>query len=66
MIVYFRLIQIAGPTFVSQLNYLIPLWAVAIGVAFLGEQPTLSHLCGLGLILAGIFVARRERRGARS
>jgi drug/metabolite transporter (DMT)-like permease len=62
MIVYFRLLQLTGPTFVSQLNYLIPLWAVVIGVVFLGEQPTLGHLYGLGLILAGIFVARQERR----
>ncbi len=64
LIVYFRLIALAGPTFVSQLNYLIPLWAVAIGIVFLGEQPTPGHLYGLGLILTGIFVARRERRGA--
>ncbi len=61
MIVYFRLIQSAGPPFVSQLNYLIPLWAVANGVLFFGETPTLAQLCGLGLILGGILVARRER-----
>jgi drug/metabolite transporter (DMT)-like permease len=61
MIVYFRLIQLAGPTFVSQLNYLIPLWAVAIGVVALGEQPTPDHLYGLGLILTGILVTRKER-----
>jgi drug/metabolite transporter (DMT)-like permease len=60
LIVYFRLIQTAGPSFTSQLNYLIPLWAVGIGVLFLGEQPTLSHLAALGLILAGILLSRRE------
>jgi drug/metabolite transporter (DMT)-like permease len=59
MIVYFRLIQSAGPGFTSQLNYLIPLWAVAIGILFLGEAPTLGHLGGLSLILAGIVLARR-------
>jgi drug/metabolite transporter (DMT)-like permease len=62
MIVYFRLIQSAGPSFTSQLNYLIPLWAVLIGVVFLGEQPTLVHLLGLGLILGGILLTRREPR----
>jgi len=62
MIVYFRLIQSAGPSFTSQLNFLIPLWAVGVGVLFLGEQPSASHLYGLALILIGILVARRERR----
>lgn len=60
LIVYFRLIQTAGPSFTSQLNYLIPLWAVAIGVLFLGEQPTFAHLAALGLILGGILLSRRE------
>jgi len=63
MIVYFRLIQSAGPSFTSQLNFLIPLWAVAVGVLFLGEQPSLDHLYGLGLILTGILVARRDGGG---
>lgn len=62
MIVYFRLIQTAGPGFTAQLNYLIPLWAVAIGIVFLGETPTLGHLAGLSLILGGILLARRASR----
>ncbi len=60
MVVYFRLIRSAGPSFTSQLNYLIPLWAVAVGVFFLGEEPTLGHLLGLLLILAGILWSRRS------
>jgi drug/metabolite transporter (DMT)-like permease len=66
MLVYFRLIQSTGPGFTSQLNYLIPLWAVAIGILFLGETPTTSHLVGLVLIFSGILVARQPKRpGAR-
>jgi drug/metabolite transporter (DMT)-like permease len=65
MVVYFRLIRIAGPSFTSQLNYLIPLWAVAIGILFLGEEPALNHLVGLVLILGGMLWSRRPpRRGA--
>ncbi|MCG6941694.1 MAG: DMT family transporter [Thiohalocapsa sp.] len=64
MVVYFRLIRRAGPSFTAQLNYLIPLWAVAVGVLFLGEQPTLGHLFGLLLILAGILWSRRPPRSA--
>jgi drug/metabolite transporter (DMT)-like permease len=60
-ILYFRLIRSAGPAFVSQLNYLIPLWAVLIGVLFLGEHPQLKHLLALALILGGILIAQLDR-----
>ncbi len=56
-VVYFRLIAAAGPSFAAQLNYLIPPWAVAMGILFLGESPRPHHLYGLGLILAGVLVA---------
>jgi drug/metabolite transporter (DMT)-like permease len=61
-IVYFRLVKSAGPSFVSQLNYLIPLWAVGIGMLFLGEEPEPNHLYALGLILGGILVTQLEFR----
>jgi drug/metabolite transporter (DMT)-like permease len=56
-VVYFRLIASAGPSFAAQLNYLIPPWAVAMGVLFLGESPRPNHLYGLALILAGVLIA---------
>lgn len=62
-IVYFKLVKSAGPSFVSQLNYLIPLWAVGVGMLFLGEEPEPNHLYALGLILCGILVTQLERRG---
>ena len=61
-VVYFRLIHSAGPSFVSQLNYLIPLWAVALGILFMGEQPQPNHLYALGLILGGILLTQLEHR----
>jgi drug/metabolite transporter (DMT)-like permease len=64
-IIYFRLVKSAGPAFVSQLNYLIPLWAVAIGVVFLDERPELKHLLALCLILGGVLVAQLEGRRLR-
>lgn len=62
-VVYFRLIRSAGPAFVSLLNYLIPLWAVAVGIALLGERPRITDLYALGIILAGIGVSQLDRRG---
>ena len=56
-VLYFRLITEAGPSFAAQLNYLIPPWAVAMGVLFLGESPRPHHLYGLSLILAGVLIA---------
>ncbi len=60
-IVYFRLVKTAGPSFVSQLNYLIPLWAVLAGVVFLGEALQRSHLYALALILGGVLITQLER-----
>ena len=57
---YFKLITLAGPTFLSQINYLIPLWAVLMGMVFLGERPDWNALVALVLILAGIGLAQRE------
>jgi len=64
-VLYFRLIKTAGPAFVSQLNYLIPVWAVVVGVVFLGEHPQTKHLLGLCLILGGILVSQLEQSGVR-
>ncbi len=60
-VVYFRLIAAAGPTFLSQINYLIPLWALLMGMIFLGEKPDWNALAALLLILTGIGVAQRDK-----
>ena len=60
-VVYFRLVAAAGPSFLSQINYLIPVWAVGVGVAVMGEQPEWSALGGLVLVLAGIALSERGR-----
>lgn len=61
-IIYFHLIKSAGPAFVSQLNYLIPLWAVMVGIVFLDEHLQANQLCAFALILGGILVTQLERR----
>ena len=58
-LLYFQLIATAGPTFMSLVNYLSPVVALAAGVALLGEQPGTAAFAGLGLILLGIAVSRR-------
>jgi drug/metabolite transporter (DMT)-like permease len=62
-VVYFQLVIRAGPTFLSLMNYLIPVWAVAIGAWVLGERLPLRAFAALGLILAGIVLARGQAHG---
>jgi drug/metabolite transporter (DMT)-like permease len=63
-VVYFNLITLAGPSFLSLINYLIPVWAVVIGMLFLGERPAWTAFAGLALILSGIALAETKGRRA--
>lgn len=61
-ILYFRLIQGPGPTFLSLVNYLVPAWAVIAGTVFLDESLAPTVLIGLTLILAGIAFSEFSSR----
>lgn len=61
-LVHLKLIASAGPTFMSLINYCIPVVALFIGVALLGEEPGASAYAGLALILAGIALSQLRRR----
>jgi drug/metabolite transporter (DMT)-like permease len=63
-VVFLKLVVIAGPSFTSFMNYLIPVWAVLMGVVFLGERPGLAALAALALILSGIGLSELGRRRA--
>lgn len=56
-VVFLRLIALAGPSFVAFINYLIPLWAVLVGISLLGEEPRWTALSALALILAGLALS---------
>ena len=59
VIVFFVLIRRAGPTFLSNINYLIPLVAYFIGALVLGELVVWHDMIALAAILSGIAVSRR-------
>ena len=65
-LLYFRVIQGPGPTFLSLVNYLVPVWAVGTGAVFLGESLPLSVWMGLALILSGIAISEFGPRLRRS
>lgn len=73
-VLYFRLIASAGPSKAITVTFLIPLFAVAFGAAFLGEHVTLLMMVGgtiiaigtalaTGLIEAGPMLRRIKARG---
>jgi len=57
-LLYFKLIKKTSALFASTVSYLTPLVALFFGV-FDGETFTLLHLAGMGMILLGVYVARR-------
>lgn len=61
-VVYFSLVARAGPTFLSLINYLIPVWAVLLGALALGERLPARAFAALALILAGMVLARWQFR----
>lgn len=59
----------AGPAFLSNVNYQIPVWAVALGALVLGETPSPRLGLALCLVLAGLAVAQNIvgiRRGGHA
>ena len=55
-------VQSAGPSFMSLVNYQVPVWAVILGLVFLDETLPPQFLAALGLILAGLAVSQLRRR----
>ena len=57
-IVLFSVIDRAGPTFLSTINYLIPAVAFFCGALLLDEPVTWMHFAALAMILGGIGITR--------
>lgn len=54
--IYYRIIAKQGATGVSMVTYLIPIFSVILGVAFLEESITFNYVIAFGLILFGVLV----------
>jgi drug/metabolite transporter (DMT)-like permease len=55
-LLFFPLIRRVTATQASMVGYLIPIWAVLIGVLILDESLASTALAGLALIIAGVWV----------
>jgi drug/metabolite transporter (DMT)-like permease len=58
--IYFIIINAAGATFLSNINYLIPVVAFFLGAILLGEQILLQNIIALIFIISGIFISRKK------
>jgi drug/metabolite transporter (DMT)-like permease len=56
-LMFFRLQQIGGPTYLSQIGYVAAAVGVVIGVTFLGESYPLSVWIGAGVVAVGIALS---------
>ena len=54
------LINSAGATFLSNINYLIPVVAFFLGALLLGEEILLQNIVALLFIISGIFISRKN------
>lgn len=54
-ILYFRILSTAGATNLLLVTLLIPVSAILLGTAILGEQLELKHMMGMGLISIGLL-----------
>lgn len=61
------LVQIArsaGPSFLSTVNYQVPVWSVLFGATLLNETLPPQLFAALALILGGLLLSRTPRRRA--
>ena len=68
-ILFFRILAVAGATNLLLVTFLIPVTAIVLGAAFLGETLALRHFVGMALIGIGlaaidgrVFAMRRRRQ----
>ena len=59
-IIYFQILQTSGASFISIMNYLIPIWAILFGVIFFQEQIFINYIIGLMLVILGINISQKD------
>ncbi len=59
-IIYFQILQSSGATFISIMNYLIPVWAILFGVIFFNESALWNYFFGLVVIIFGIQLSQNS------
>tara|TARA_B100000925_G_scaffold168853_1_gene127040 strand:- start:27 stop:575 length:549 start_codon:yes stop_codon:yes gene_type:complete len=63
-IIYFQILQTSGASFISIMNYLIPIWSIFFGVIFLDEGIFINYLIGLLIVIFGIKLSQDDFKKA--
>ncbi len=58
MVILVKVLEAAGPPFLSLVNYQVPVWAMMIGALFLGEAVEPRFGLALALILIGVAISQ--------
>jgi len=59
-VVWFKIIDLKGPLFLSMVNYLMPIWALFLGINLLNESINFVIISGLIFIFIGIWLIQRK------
>ena len=59
-VIWFKVIALKGPVFLALVNYLIPVWALILGIFLLNER--INFIVGFGLIFITIGIWLVEKR----
>lgn len=54
------IIRSAGPSFLAQVNYHVPVWSVVLGVLVLSEELPGRFILALAIIIGGLMYSRRK------
>jgi len=63
-IIYLRIIQVSGPSFVAKINYLVPICSLIAGIMFLDEAFHWRSVIAMAIIFTGLFIARSSSKSA--
>ena len=61
-LMFFRLQQVGGPTYLSQIGYVAAAVGVIIGIVYFGETYPVSVWMGAGVIAVGIALSTLSAR----
>ncbi len=61
----FQIIQAVGATFMSQVSYMVPMFAILWGWLFLSQVPPARAWIALALIMGGLYLSRRPNMFTR-
>ena len=64
-IIYFQILQSSGATFISIMNYLIPIWAILFGVIFFDEDAMWNYFLGLIVVILGLQLSQNTRNNQK-